>query len=212
MVAATTRTNETILPSAVCMVGRATLDHKYQRAIYGANPPAQKPATTDVCFTATESNPVIVSRTELLRELAPRRAAGMTIVFTNGCFDILHRGHVEYLAAARQLGDVLVVGLNSDASVRRLKGPDRPINPEGDRAAVLDALRAVDFVTIFEEDTPAALIEAVQPDVLVKGADYTEDRIVGADIVRQRGGRVVIVPLLGGRSTSGLIARIRRQG
>jgi D-beta-D-heptose 7-phosphate kinase/D-beta-D-heptose 1-phosphate adenosyltransferase len=136
----------------------------------------------------------------------------MTIVFTNGCFDILHRGHVEYLAAARQLGDVLVVGLNSDASVRRLKGPDRPINPEGDRAAVLDALRAVDFVTIFEEDTPAALIEAVQPDVLVKGADYTEDRIVGADIVRQRGGRVVIVPLLGGRSTSGLIARIRRQG
>jgi D-beta-D-heptose 7-phosphate kinase/D-beta-D-heptose 1-phosphate adenosyltransferase len=136
----------------------------------------------------------------------------MTIVFTNGCFDILHRGHVEYLAAARQLGDVLVVGLNSDASVRRLKGPDRPINPEGDRAAVLDALRAVDFVTIFEEDTPAALIEAVQPDVLVKGADYTEDRIVGADIVRRRGGRVVIVPLLGGRSTSGLIARIRRQG
>jgi D-beta-D-heptose 7-phosphate kinase/D-beta-D-heptose 1-phosphate adenosyltransferase len=136
----------------------------------------------------------------------------MTIVFTNGCFDILHRGHVEYLAAARQLGDVLVVGLNSDASVRRLKGPDRPINPEGDRAAVLDALRAVVFVTIFEEDTPAALIEAVQPDVLVKGADYTEDRIVGADIVRQRGGRVVIVPLLGGRSTSGLIARIRRQG
>jgi D-beta-D-heptose 7-phosphate kinase/D-beta-D-heptose 1-phosphate adenosyltransferase len=136
----------------------------------------------------------------------------MTIVFTNGCFDLLHRGHVEYLAAARQLGDVLVVGLNSDASVRRLKGPDRPINPEGDRAAVLDALRAVDFVTIFEEDTPAALIEAVQPDVLVKGADYTEDRIVGADIVRRRGGRVVIVPLLGGRSTSGLIARIRRQG
>jgi D-beta-D-heptose 7-phosphate kinase/D-beta-D-heptose 1-phosphate adenosyltransferase len=136
----------------------------------------------------------------------------MTIVFTNGCFDLLHRGHVEYLAAARQLGDVLVVGLNSDASVRRLKGPDRPINPEGDRAAVLDALRAVDFVTIFEEDTPAALIEAVQPNVLVKGADYTEDRIVGADIVRRRGGRVVIVPLLGGRSTSGLIARIRRQG
>lgn len=133
-------------------------------------------------------------------------------MFTNGCFDLLHRGHVEYLAAARQLGDVLVVGLNSDASVRRLKGPDRPINPEGDRAAVLDALRAVDFVTIFEEDTPAALIEAVQPDVLVKGADYTEDRIVGADIVRRRGGRVVIVPLLGGRSTSGLIARIRRQG
>jgi D-beta-D-heptose 7-phosphate kinase/D-beta-D-heptose 1-phosphate adenosyltransferase len=110
------------------------------------------------------------------------------------------------------LGDVLVVGLNSDASVRRLKGPDRPINPEGDRAAVLDALRAVDFVTIFEEDTPATLIEAVQPDVLVKGADYTEDRIVGADIVRRRGGRVVTVPLLGGRSTSGLIARIRQQG
>lgn len=132
-------------------------------------------------------------------------------MFTNGCFDILHRGHVELLAAARRLGDVLVVGLNSDDSVRRLKGPHRPINPEADRATVLDAVRWVDFVTIFEEDTPVVLIEALQPDVLVKGGDYTEERIVGADVVRRRGGNVVIVPLLAGRSTSAVVEQIRRQ-
>ncbi len=154
---------------------------------------------------------MIVSLSDLLEHLARLRADGKKIVFTNGCFDILHRGHVEYLAAACRLGDVLVVGLNSDASVRRLKGPDRPINPDSDRAAVLDALRAVDFVTIFEDDTPRALIEAVQPDVLVKGGDYSEESVVGADVVRQRGGKVVIVPLLAGRSTSGLVARIRQQ-
>ncbi len=154
---------------------------------------------------------MIVSLSDLLEHLARLRADGKKIVFTNGCFDILHRGHVEYLSAARRLGDVLVVGLNSDASVRRLKGPDRPINPDSDRAAVLDALRAVDFVTIFEDDTPRALIEAVQPDVLVKGGDYSEESVVGADVVRQRGGKVVIVPLLAGRSTSGLVARIRQQ-
>jgi len=154
---------------------------------------------------------VIVHREELLAHLAPLRAAGRTIVFTNGCFDILHRGHVELLAAARRLGDVLVVGLNSDDSVRRLKGPHRPINPEADRATVLDAVRWVDFVTIFEEDTPVVLIEALQPDVLVKGGDYTEERIVGADVVRRRGGNVVIVPLLAGRSTSAVVEQIRRQ-
>ncbi len=162
-------------------------------------------------FTIGVDVRVIVSLSELLEHLARLRTDGKQIVFTNGCFDILHRGHVEYLAAARRLGDVLVVGLNSDASVRRLKGPDRPINSEADRAAVLDALRAVDFVTIFDDDTPRALIEAVQPDVLVKGGDYTEESVVGADIVRQRGGKVVIVPLLAGRSTSGLVDRIRRQ-
>jgi len=152
---------------------------------------------------------MIIPRHELASRLDQLRAEGKRIVFTNGCFDILHRGHVEYLAAARQLGDVLIVGLNSDASIRRLKGPDRPINPQDDRAAVLDGLRSVDIVTIFEEDTPAQLIAIVEPDVLVKGGDYTEATVVGADVVRARGGRVVIVPLLEGRSTSALIARIR---
>ena len=152
---------------------------------------------------------MIIPRHELASRLDQLRAEGKRIVFTNGCFDILHRGHVEYLAAARQLGDVLIVGLNSDASIRRLKGPDRPINPQDDRAAVLDGLRSVDIVTIFEEDTPAQLIAIVEPDVLVKGGDYTEATVVGADVVRSRGGRVVIVPLLEDRSTSALIARIR---
>jgi D-beta-D-heptose 7-phosphate kinase/D-beta-D-heptose 1-phosphate adenosyltransferase len=152
---------------------------------------------------------MIITREELPHYLAALRAEGKRIVFTNGCFDILHRGHVEYLSAARQLGDVLIVGLNSDASVRRLKGPERPINSQEDRAAVLDALRAVDAVTIFEEDTPAELIATVQPDVLVKGGDYTEATVVGADLVRSRGGRVVIVPLVEGRSTSAVIARLR---
>jgi rfaE bifunctional protein nucleotidyltransferase chain/domain len=152
---------------------------------------------------------MIIPRHELASLIDQLRAEGKRIVFTNGCFDILHRGHVEYLAAARQLGDVLIVGLNSDASIRRLKGPDRPINPQDDRAAVLDGLRSVDIVTIFEEDTPAQLIAIVEPDVLVKGGDYTEATVVGADVVRARGGQVVIVPLLEGRSTSALIARIR---
>lgn len=151
---------------------------------------------------------MIVTRVELLERLALFRKEGKRVVFTNGCFDILHRGHVEYLAAARAHGDVLIVALNSDDSVRRLKGPGRPINPVEDRAAVLDALRAVDFVIVFDEDTPYRLIEAVEPDVLVKGGDYTVETVVGADLVQARGGRVVIVPLLAGRSTSGLLARL----
>ncbi|MCS7000597.1 MAG: D-glycero-beta-D-manno-heptose 1-phosphate adenylyltransferase [Bacteroidota bacterium] len=151
---------------------------------------------------------MLLPRSELIEHVRHLRAAGKKIVFTNGCFDILHRGHVEYLTAARALGDVLIVGLNSDASVRRLKGPNRPINNEQDRAVVLDALRAVDIVTIFDEDTPADLIRAIEPDILVKGGDYTEATVVGADFVRARGGSVVIVPLVPGHSTSGLIARL----
>jgi rfaE bifunctional protein nucleotidyltransferase chain/domain len=130
------------------------------------------------------------------------------IVFTNGCFDILHRGHVEYLAAARELGDLLIVGLNSDASVRRLKGPSRPVNPQADRALVLAGLAAVDAVTVFDDDTPLRLIEALLPDVLVKGGDYSRESIVGAEPVEAAGGRVVIVPLVAGRSTSGIIERV----
>lgn len=135
---------------------------------------------------------MIVTRLELLKRLARLRSEGKQIVFTNGCFDILHRGHVEYLSAARALGDILVVGLNSDDSVRRLKGPGRPINPVEDRAAILDALRAVDFVTVFDEDTPYQLIEAIKPDVLVKGGDYTVETIVGADLVQAQGDALLL--------------------
>ncbi|HEY6866160.1 MAG TPA: D-glycero-beta-D-manno-heptose 1-phosphate adenylyltransferase [Candidatus Eisenbacteria bacterium] len=136
------------------------------------------------------------------------RAAGERIVFTNGVFDLLHRGHVEYLEEAARLGDRLVVGINSDASVRRLKGPTRPIVPCAERAELLEALACVDAVIPFEEDTPEALIRAVAPDVLVKGGDWALDRIVGRDFVESRGGRVLSLPLREGLSTSGLIERI----
>ncbi len=130
------------------------------------------------------------------------------IVFTNGCFDLLHAGHVSYLERARKLGDLLIVALNSDPSVRRLKGETRPLNPLADRLAVLAALECIDFVTSFEEDTPARIIEAISPDILVKGGDYTRKEIVGADFVLARGGRVRALPFLGGRSTSRIIAQI----
>jgi rfaE bifunctional protein nucleotidyltransferase chain/domain len=133
-----------------------------------------------------------------------------TIVFTNGVFDILHAGHVAYLEAARALGDILVVGLNSDASVKRLKGPSRPVNTCDDRAAVLGALRAVDHVVVFDDDTPQRIIEVLLPDVLVKGGDYTRDTIVGADLVESTGGRVVVIPLVEGRSTTNIINRARK--
>ncbi|MCY4648713.1 MAG: D-glycero-beta-D-manno-heptose 1-phosphate adenylyltransferase [Gammaproteobacteria bacterium] len=132
------------------------------------------------------------------------------LVFTNGCFDILHRGHVEYLAAARALGDMLVVGLNGDASVARLKGPHRPYVPLRDRAAVLAALASVDVITPFDSDTPRALIAALLPDVLVKGGDYAPEEMIGREDVEAAGGEVVVVPYLPGRSTTGLVRRIRR--
>jgi D-beta-D-heptose 7-phosphate kinase/D-beta-D-heptose 1-phosphate adenosyltransferase len=131
------------------------------------------------------------------------------LVFTNGVFDLLHPGHVDVLVAARAEGTALLVGLNSDASVRRLKGPARPVRSEADRATVLAALECVDAVAIFDEDTPAELVAAVQPDVIVKGGDYGPETVVGADVVRARGGRVVIVPLTPGHSTTATIARMR---
>jgi rfaE bifunctional protein nucleotidyltransferase chain/domain len=138
-----------------------------------------------------------------------QRAAGRRIVFTNGVFDILHPGHVRYLQAARRYGDLLIVGLNSDASVRRNKGPGRPVNPENERAEVLAALDCVDAVSIFDEDTPAAIIRRVQPDILVKGADWPADQIVGRDTVEARGGRVVLEPVEQGYSTTTIIERVR---
>jgi D-beta-D-heptose 7-phosphate kinase/D-beta-D-heptose 1-phosphate adenosyltransferase len=137
------------------------------------------------------------------------RTAGDTIVFTNGVFDLLHRGHVEYLEEARALGDRLVVGLNSDVSVRRVKGPARPIHPEHERAELLGALECVDWVVLFDEDTPALLIRDVRPDVLVKGGDWALDQIVGRDLVESYGGRVTTIRVREGFSTSALIERVR---
>ena len=140
-----------------------------------------------------------------------RRRQQGRVVFTNGVFDLLHVGHVTLLEAARREGDALAVGVNSDASVRRLaKGADRPLVPEGDRARLLAALACVDCVVLFDEDTPLALIERLRPDVLVKGADYARDAIVGADQVEAWGGRVVRVPLVSGYSTTRLLERLRR--
>jgi len=150
----------------------------------------------------------IVSLGELTRIRAALARKGRTVVFTNGTFDILHRGHVEYLAAARKLGDVLIVGLNTDRSIRRIKGKHRPINPNADRAAVLAALASVDYVVFFDDDTPARLIDRLIPDVLVKGADWKPGNIVGADTVAAHGGRVRTIKLTRGRSTTSIINRV----
>jgi D-beta-D-heptose 7-phosphate kinase/D-beta-D-heptose 1-phosphate adenosyltransferase len=136
----------------------------------------------------------------------PRQAR---LVFTNGCFDLLHRGHVEYLRQARALGDALVVGVNTDASVERLKGPGRPVMPEGDRAVVLAGLESVDVVTLFPEDTPQELIAALVPDVLVKGGDYEISQVVGREVVEAAGGEVKLIPYLPGQSTTDLLHSIR---
>jgi rfaE bifunctional protein nucleotidyltransferase chain/domain len=149
-----------------------------------------------------------LSRTALQSRLAAVRKRGQRIVFTNGCFDLIHPGHVRYLRAAKRLGDVLVVGLNSDASVYRLKGPTRPLVPQRDRCEVMGALEMVDFITVFNEDTPYELIKRVQPDVLVKGGDWKPNQIVGADLVRARGGRVRSLRFAPGYSTTRLAKRI----
>jgi D-beta-D-heptose 7-phosphate kinase/D-beta-D-heptose 1-phosphate adenosyltransferase len=138
-----------------------------------------------------------------------RAAVTGRVVFTNGVFDLLHPGHVDVLVAARRRGDALLVGLNSDASVRRLKGPERPVRSEAERAYVLAALEAVDRVVLFEQDTPLDLVVALSPDVIVKGGDYSEATIVGASHVRARGGDVVVVPLTPGQSTTSIIEKLR---
>jgi D-beta-D-heptose 7-phosphate kinase/D-beta-D-heptose 1-phosphate adenosyltransferase len=148
----------------------------------------------------------------LLAEVRRRREAGQKIVFTNGCFDLLHVGHVRLLREAAALGDYLIIGLNSDASVERLKGPTRPLNDEQARGEVLSALESVDAVTIFADDTPLELIKAVLPDVLVKGGDYAPDRVVGREVVEAAGGRLALIPLVAGHSTSGLVRRVADRG
>jgi D-beta-D-heptose 7-phosphate kinase/D-beta-D-heptose 1-phosphate adenosyltransferase len=139
------------------------------------------------------------------------RADGKKVVFTNGVFDLLHPGHVRYLRHARRLGDALIVGINSDGSVRAVKGPDRPITPEAERAEILAALACVDAVAIFDEETPYEIISAIAPDVLVKGADWAENAIVGRDVVEARGGRVVRASIEEGYSTTSILKKIRNQ-
>ncbi len=150
----------------------------------------------------------ILARSELGARLAALRRHPVGVVFTNGCFDILHAGHVRYLAEARRCGDLLVVGLNSDRSVRRIKDPGRPINPQDQRAEVLAALACVDCIALFDEPDPLELIRVCRPDVLVKGADWPEASIVGADLVTAGGGRVVRIAMLPGVSTSAIIQRV----
>lgn len=158
---------------------------------------------------ATPPSARLLSRAELLARY--RRPRTGRLVFTNGCFDILHRGHIEYLFAARALGDALVVGVNTDASVKRLKGEGRPLNRELDRAFVLAGLACVDAVTLFDEDTPARLIAELVPDVLVKGGDYRPEEVVGRDAVEAAGGRLVMIPFVHGHSTSSILQRMRQQ-
>jgi D-beta-D-heptose 7-phosphate kinase/D-beta-D-heptose 1-phosphate adenosyltransferase len=158
----------------------------------------------------TNAKVVLGPRLDALLELW--RSQHKRIVFTNGCFDILHVGHVDYLRFARTQGDVLIVGVNEDASVRRLKGDGRPVNPVEDRMAVLAALETVDGVTSFGEDTPAHIVERVSPDVLVKGEDWRDKGVVGREWVEAHGGKVVLAPLVPGRSTTGILERARSKG
>ena len=151
----------------------------------------------------------IYNITELTRECNIWRNMGKKIVFTNGCFDILHHGHLDLLAKAADMGNVLIVGLNTDASVQRLKGPERPITNENDRLFQVASLLVTSAVCLFDEDTPAELIAALKPDVLVKGGDYTIDTIVGADFVQNNGGKVAVIPFVDGYSTTGIIAKIK---
>jgi len=144
----------------------------------------------------------------LLAELQRHRASGKKIVFTNGCFDLIHLGHIKYFQFAKQQGDLLIVGVNTDASIRRLKGSKRPIVDESDRLSVLEELESIDYLVLFDQDTPLALIESIRPDVLVKGADYAKEQVVGWDVVESYGGRVALAPLIDGRSTSNVIERI----
>lgn len=152
----------------------------------------------------------IISGIPFSRELARARFLNLKIVFTNGCFDILHRGHIEYLAQAASLGDILVLGLNTDASVKRLKGPERPIQNENARAIALAAMSFISYVVLFDEDTPYNLISLVQPDILVKGGDYEPEKIVGYDIVTKKGGKVVTIPFVDGFSTTSIINKMTK--
>jgi D-beta-D-heptose 7-phosphate kinase/D-beta-D-heptose 1-phosphate adenosyltransferase len=161
-----------------------------------------------VALTHSDSDSKIKNRDVLAAIITAEKARGKQVVFTNGCFDLLHAGHVKYLQKARSLGDLLVMGINSDASVRRLKGEKRPLIGEEERAHILAALDCIDYVVVFDEDTPLELITALKPHILVKGGDYTADGVVGKDVVEAYGGRVELVPFVDGKSTTNIIERI----
>lgn len=152
----------------------------------------------------------MMNEIDILTEVQKLKSKKKRIVFTNGCFDILHKGHVAYLQAAKSLGDILIVGMNTDDSVKRLKGSERPVNSLEDRAFVLSSLRSVDYVVPFDEDTPLSLIESIMPDILVKGGDYTIDTIIGAKEVIAHGGAVEIIPFVEGKSTTSIIEAIKK--
>ncbi len=170
------------------------------------------PAAACKFFAAIPSMGKIVSQDELIALITREKRDGRRVVFTNGCFDLLHPGHVRCLAEARALGDLLIVAVNSDRSVRGNKGPERPLVPQQDRAEVLAALASVDYVTIFDEPTPRQLIARVLPSILVKGADWGQNEVVGREEVEAAGGRVVSIPLAPGYSTTSLVQKIRKAG
>lgn len=197
--------------ATVADTGTCVCDRKRLLAALRAAAPPARTAAAAVPADADRRPPPVLDAEELIAAVARHRAEGRRIVFTNGCFDVLHRGHVRYLDQARALGDVLVVAVNSDESVRRLKGPERPVNPVEDRVEVLAALSCVDYVVVFEEDSPASLIEAVRPDVYVKGGDYPSEMVPEAPLVRRLGGEVRTLGYVPDRSTSAIIDRIRAQ-
>jgi len=176
---------------------------------FGVQTVSRDEITADLLDEARRSGDKLRSLDNLLADLARHRARGETIAFTNGCFDVVHAGHIDYLEFAARQGDLLVVGLNSDRSIRALKGPDRPICTEADRARVLAALQAVDYVVIFDDDTPLRLIQAVRPHALIKGEDWRDKGVVGREFVESYGGRVVLAPLVKGLSTTAVVDRIR---
>jgi D-beta-D-heptose 7-phosphate kinase/D-beta-D-heptose 1-phosphate adenosyltransferase len=180
----------------VGVVGTSTIDRDaLDRVMHGALAP---------------SGSKILSRSTLVNQLGKVRGSGTRVVFTNGCFDVLHTGHLHLLQRARALGDLLVVGINSDRSIKGLKGHGRPLIGEDERAELLAALSCVDYVTVFSERTPLRVITSVKPDILVKGADYSISDVVGRNVVERRGGRVELIPLLPGFSTTGLVESIQK--
>jgi len=207
----------TIAYLAACMVNHLMMKESVVIANYAAGIQVSKVGTSPVywreirdfiCSTENQCNHKIISRAEI--ENFRNSMEGKKIVFTNGCFDILHIGHIRYLQKAAKLGDILVVGVNSDASVKRLKGEERPINPETDRTEMLAALSFVNYVVVFEEDTPLEIIKLLRPDVLVKGGDYSDKYVVGSEEVEKNGGKLVLIPFVEGKSTTNIINKIKK--
>ena len=179
---------------------------------FGAIPVDLDEVLLDVLASNHQPHSKLRTLDQLQTELAAHRRQGRTIAFTNGCFDILHAGHVSYLRAAAEQGDLLVVAVNSDRSIRKLKGPDRPVNHEADRVSVLSALESVDYLVIFDSDTPRPLLRKLEPDVLVKGDEYTHDQVVGHEIVESYGGKIARVPMVKGKSTTNIIRKMSGPG